>query len=788
MRLFLLILIVFHSLILLGQESENVFPDRVATNMATQLAVFRQEKIYLHTDRSTYQAGDRIWFKAYLRDASDVRRIPASRYVYVELIAQRDSLVSRVKVRPENDSHHGYLEIPFDLKAGNYTLCAYTKAMANVGQDYFFKKSLQIGHVSSSVEEQKASVDYQVAVFPEGGYLLEGKLCRVAFKAMNEQGWGEEILYAELTDHEGTVVKDHIRSFHLGMGSFSFIPEKGKNYTLNCRNVAGIWKQVVLPAAQTTACGLVVNWRNDEKLAVRVLKGAESQGSSLYLVIHKGGSLLYAEQWKPSTPYMIFSKELLPQGVLNLLLLDETGRVLSERLAFCRKTSENPQLHFTSGRDFYPTREKVTASLSVRDVDGNPLSGHLSVAVTDDNAITPDSTISIQSTFLLTSELKGYVEYPDYYFNHPSAQTDEALDQLMMIQGWRRYDIPKVIKGIIDYPEIKPEIQPSLSGKVVGLVSSKGLKGSRISILSPKETWYALLETDDQGYFYYNDYEYADSTLFYLQAYTQKGTDRLRLKVDRDTFPVMKALKNRLDFSSHPANRNYRYDTHGMHIIDLPEVIATAVRREKRLTPYSISATDIIDQEEIKRYRQPNLRMALAYMTGKGIQRIEGNNIILTGNADRKGPALVMLDGVIVEDLDLEMILAENVEQIEIIAPYKGAIFGSRGEYGAVNIVSRYEGFDAERLDMTILAPLGYQRPVEFYSPQYETGIQRKQPEMDYRSTLYWQPVLTPDEEGIASFDFYTSDAFPTTYSVVIEGITGSGQLVRKTGTIKIGK
>ena len=78
--------------------------------------------------------------------------------------------------------------------------------------------------------------------------------------------------------------------------------------------------------------------------------------------------------------------------------------------------------------------------------------------------------------------------------------------------------------------------------------------------------------------------------------------------------------------------------------------------------------------------------------------------------------------------------------------------------------------------------PLGYQTPVEFYSPKYDTATKKNDEIPDLRTTLYWSPKLVTDEHGNTSFSFYTSDQ-PGSYFVCIEGVSDTGELVH---TIKI--
>lgn len=780
-----------------AQEKTAVSLEKIAENISMQRLVFPQEKIHIHTDRSAYFTGDKIWFKAYLTAASDFKLIPSSRYIYVELISPTDSLVHRIKIKPENNLHYGHINIPIRLTPGNYTLYAYTKNMQNLGDDYFFRKQIKIGEPLEKTQTKRNAVDYQVSVFPEGGYLLEGALCRVAFKALNEKGLGEDIIEAELTDDTGGVVRSEISSTHLGMGVFSFTPESGKQYILNCKSKEGVWQNVKLPSAKTNQCGIVANWRNDQKLAVGLLKASAWKESPLFLLIHQGGTIQYASEWQQNKPYILLPKEALPEGILHILLLNNDGNIVSERLVFCKQETQTPQCLFSTDRKEYATRDLVSATLHLSEADGTPLQGHFSVAVTDNNAMSVDHHTSIQASLLLTSELKGYIENPGYYFLNESLQVENALDQLLMTQGWRRYDIPEVVKGKITYPQHQSELTSSISGRISDLVFSKCPKDAQVALLSPRDSLYVLLKLDDAGYFKYTGFEYPDSCEFNLQGYTRKGTDRLRIYVDKDTFPVNKwspaglfsqKTKQDTDTLVNTLYQNARYDESGMRIVDLPEVVTTAIakKKEEQRSIFSISATNIITREDIETYKQPNLRMILQYMQGKGIRSVGSDTIILSGRPD--GPALIMLDGIITEGLNFDMIPNSQVEQVEIIAPYKGALFGSKGRGGAVNIITRYEADDKPQFNTAMLKPLGYQKPIAFYAPIYETESQRKRPEIDYRTTLYWNPTLLPDALGKATFQFYTSDASSHAYSVVIEGITTTGKLIRKVEEIQLKK
>ena len=121
---------------------------------------FPQEKVYVHTDRSNYMGGDTIWMRAYVTDASSHIPVNASKYLYVELKAPSDSVLTRVKIKESNGIYAGYVALPMSPIEADYTLIAYTAFMDGLGEDYFFKKTLRIGNPISTKHEISTAYTY----------------------------------------------------------------------------------------------------------------------------------------------------------------------------------------------------------------------------------------------------------------------------------------------------------------------------------------------------------------------------------------------------------------------------------------------------------------------------------------------------------------------------------------------------------------------------------------------------------------------------------------------------
>jgi TonB-dependent SusC/RagA subfamily outer membrane receptor len=775
--------------------------ESIQDSIDRQIAVYPHEKLHIHTDRDCYVPGEKIWFKAYPVDAITHQTPTKSRYIYVELINSSDTLVERVMVRQSADSmYYGHIFLSDASPEGYYTLRAYTRFMENMGDDYFFKKSIRIGKIvpgkdAGRKKKKRTAKDYEVTFYPEGGSLQEGKICLVAFKALNENGAAENIT-GTVEDVEGNVICD-VNTYYSGMGRFSLAVEDNRDLYLKCKNTGGVEKKFKLPKAQNTCSIKVVKARNN--LYVSVNKSPAYTGNQLHLLIHNRGRILYFAPWDETREYLVFLKKLFPAGISQLLLLDGNMNPLSERLIFS-KTEDETKLAFSTGKTVYGKREKAVAEIHVTDSEGNAVSGNLSVAVTDDQDIRPDTAVTIQSTLLLSSELKGYIENPAYYLQD-DPKADFALDLLMMVHGWRRYDLPEVIKGNIKYPETAFEKTKYITGQVKTLLREKPVDNGEILMFS-SDGGFGMTTTNSLGYFSFYGFDIPDSVRFFVKASNKKGSERVLLNVPSETYPRLRhipGLPDDFEDASgmdsvfiEKAEQRAQYDD-DMRVINLPEVVVTAKRKvdkrdEARLQNWMNSSSDVtIYREDIE--KRHALRVVDLLMGVAGVMVSGNGSISIRGG----GAPLILIDGMIMEAMEgtevLDMLNVDDVESIDVFKGPSAAIFGMRGGNGAISITTRRGSTDFESnlaLNYASIAPLGFQKPVEFYSPKYDTPQEKRDAKPDYRTTIFWKPNVLISDEGKASFEFYTAD-FPTTYSVVIEGISSEGLIIRKTEKIVVG-
>ena len=520
-------------------------PSLYANPFIEQIEHYPQEKLHVSTDKDSYIAGDTIWLRAHCADAATHRPIAASRYVYVELRDDRGSLVRRIKLLSRDSVYSGYLPTQSLERFGDYSLTAYTLYMRNPGPEYFFKKPLTIRPYRESRRTQRnTSVrkvsDFDVSFFPEGGYLIDGYDCCVAFKALGDDGGSVEVAGVVKNDREE--VLDTLRTLHGGMGCLRFTPHTGERYYAECTMAGGKTERFDLPASNNLACVLRV-LQTERDFTVMVQSGRPLP-KGLRLLVHCRGNLCYFREWNDDLPSLIFRRSDLPGGILQILLLDKAGNALSERLVFNRGeelATTDVQIGGTLEQ-----RTKVTLAVTATDPDGGPAAGDFSIAVTDRAAVPSATSGSIYSTLLLTSELRGTIETPDWYFEGRDAARVAALDALLLTQGWRRYDVPELMKKEYVEPQYPLEVGQEITGRISksGLWNrKKKLSRYEMRMIVPSLHYVTKCAVDDTGAFALNGFDFPDSTLYVLRPAAVRGSmPEATVKVARDSFPEVGTL------------------------------------------------------------------------------------------------------------------------------------------------------------------------------------------------------------------------------------------------------
>ena len=624
------------------------------------------------------------------------------------------------------------------------------------------------------------SKTFDVAFFPEGGHAAQATTIKMAFKAMDADGLSTEI-EGQVLDDEGQVCAD-FKSLHLGMGSFRMYYAPGKKYHAVCTDGTGVSKRFELPEPSPDAISLNTLWAKNH-LRVSLSKSPDTAlGTSLMLVAHLRGIVLYAQPWDGKQPYVDFEKDFFPAGIVHFLLIDEGRNILSERLVFSMQEGALAQTEVRLDRENYLTREKVEMDISVKDINGSPMSGNFSLAVVDKTDVKPDTVSNIVSTLLLTSDLKGYIESPLSYL-HDNRSSSYALDLLMMTQGWRKYNIPEVLKGNVTRTlAYSPELGDEVSGKVEGFFSA--LKDGNISLLAVKDSLIGteLTKPGQDGRFVFSGLEYPNGTQYIVQALSKKGSSKVFIELEPyKSFPaprfgfIPRFEKPHIEeYFMAKMDQKYTIEN-GMRVYNLAEVIVTARRGQVRKTEspfYSVATSKVLTEEDVKEGNFLSVFDLLRRLPGITVR----NEEVFYRNA----PLMVLLDNIPEENFDFNMLNVDDIKDVFYSpATSVGALYGAAAMNGAIVVTTKNGFVQKNKMSSNIqtVASVGYQQTVEFYSPAYDTKAKKESTTPDLRSTIYWNPNVQVDESGMAHVSFYTADS-AADYGVVIEGVCTSGNLI----------
>lgn len=640
--------------------------------------------------------------------------------------------------------------------------------------------------------------DFDITFFPEGGNLLSHTVNKVAYKAVNPSGLGEDI-----TGYIINTVGDTLSTFqssHLGMGVLILNGNSNQSLFALCRNAAGMEKRFTLPKFQERGLSLKVDWRKDNLYLSINKPRTHTLSQKLYLVIHCRGTVLYSEAWNNQKETVFFASSALPSGTLHALLLDENFNPVSERLVFNRSELDMTASSFSTQKSDYTLREHVVATVSATDMEGRPLQGSVSVSVTDNDVINPNNPIIILSTLLLTSDLQGHIEYPANYFTE-GQENRVNLDLLMLTQGWRRYDVSKIIRRDYEYSSTSVEVNQQISGSVLtGFNKNRAAKSHPILLLDMDNGKTSETETDNKGRFVFNNLSFPDNTRFMVQAKTPSVRNRPVIEVDNDLFVAPQGF---MPFSPQTTINSHHSEPHaeddfftainqksntiaGMRHYQLQEVVVTGSKKEKLQRASHWASSDFsnkITSSEIEQMHPSSMMELLMLTPGLGVI---GDQAFVARyyNGASLPNTYILVDGVETLSQHLNSISPQSVQSVEVLKEPESFVLGANGINGAIIITTKL-GHDAVNLgntdNLTYITPLGYQINKQFYSPKYDTVENNKK--TDERTTIYWNPNIKLSNDGKASFSFYTSDSNPD-YTVIIEGITDDGRIIHQIGAV----
>lgn len=792
--------------IALGLTIDNSALIQIIEKFKKFSTAYPQEKIHIQTDKPYYIAGEEIWLKAYIVTAQENVPSELSKILHVELINQDNEVSKKITLAIDSGKAWGQITLPDSITTGNYRLRAFTNYMRNFDHDFFFEKFITIKNIA---EIDKAKIEANVnkelnaQFFPEGGDLIYGLRSKVGIKVVDKNGIGVNCSGYILDGNQQKVAL--FTAEHAGLGSFALQPLKGQTYKAIIEKSDGSLLPFSLPKIEDSGYSLSINTvGNPNDITVKIATTQNLINSNeLSLIAQCNGKIYFTSTAKMDNAVLTATipKTRFPNGIIQFTLFAEQTP-LAERIVFI---NHNNQIKINiKPENIAAAESKTKLNFSITDENDNPLDGNFSVSVVDAEKVVfrEDDETSILSNLLLTSDLRGYIEQPNYYFNNINPDKERQLDNLLLTQGWRRFVWKDLLADIKIPINFKAEKSLTISGTITNL-NNKPEANAKVSLLSVTNGFDLILDTltDETGRFYFDRLDIPDTVDFFVQAKTAKGSKDVKISIEKNPKSNPKkyiGIPVNMDVyvngSKGLINNNSNFKTDGIRLNEvtiakkkeLKPIVNVLNSKSRNGSANYVVSKDRIENETGSAFNIFNNVPGVKMQEGK-IMRAMANTTSMAPNFQGKPqPMIVILDGHQVEQDVLLTTPASAVEGIEVLVSNYNTVIYENGYWGVLLVTTKMGGYKENysnnilNINMQKISGVGLSQVKEFYKPQIHVDSKLPENQLNYsKSTVYWNPNINTNENGKATVVFPNS--LGKKYKITAEGMDAYGNYGRKT-------
>lgn len=738
--------------------------EKLAEQLQSLAKIRPPEIVYIQTSKDIYESLEDLWFKAYLLDSHTFAPTSLSQTLYLQLLNENTKqVVWQEKYEVQYGFVDGHVFLQDTLSVGDYLLAAYTrysffddsmemKAVRRIQ----LRKELKPNYdgwkepVNLHTQSKKGSIQFNT--FPEGGNLVSGIQNKLAFKAVNTDGIPLNI---QGTLYEDTIPLVKFKSSHAGMGSMEFTPLVGRKYYIRLSEPATD-SAFLLPQVYPEGISLRLVARDKEFLQFIVSQSPSLQKRSVYLrgqvrdIVYCIAKGVLNNELKIKIPL----KEFPCQGIAEFTLFTDGLIPVAERLVY---VNPNKKLYIETqlNKERYETKEKATLKITVKDENGEPIRANLGVSVYDKLYQNPANPVNILTHCYLTSQLRGNIYDPAYYFDNKNEDMKEALDLLLLTQGWRRYVWSE--STLKEREQVKQQvIFDGVDGEVHATAKLKKAQTMQqfVMVFYPgKNENNDLIMADSSGKFMITSQHLkkGQGSYVYLKPMVPvEFKPRIRLS---DPFQTINEIRRTKEIS-----------------YPLPEPIVI-IKEDNPIDPY------------VEGHK--TIKLAEVTVTARGTSTFRDKYIgHLDSLAKLDIPIWVCKHGYLEgykvgyshECNDTTRTMPIEGKTYRLIK-YENIGRGFKIVRDVYDISFHYPKFtEEELLKMNNLSRVkAYYTNREFYQVKYDYTSGQEQV-VDFRNTLFWAPSVITDTNGEATLEFFCSD-INTGFVGSIESVSNEGLL-----------
>ena len=809
-------------------------------------SLFPQEKVYLQFDNSAYFQGENIWFKAFVTNATTLQRAP-SKVLYVDLVTPGGLVAETRKLKVVDGQADGVFPLVdpstgqargvrgmLNYPSGFYEIRAYTQNQLDFSQEAIFSRVIPVytrprhdGDYDNSkvIEEKKPELDPQrektdvqkrdieVAFYPEGGDIVQGLPCNVAFKATGPDGLG---LDGQLILREGA---EPVRTVHDGMGAVLFTRDQKAGAQAQFISADGEKRRVTLPKAVKSGYSMIVSENTDSTLKAMAYRTADRTEKELGLVVTCRGEVVHFSKIAAADSMAIdIVSGNWPLGVCRMTLFTKEGMILSSRSLFHSNADfKAPGIEVSTDSLISMPFGPEVLNFTLKDRDGNPIHDRFCLSVRDVKDYGSGNTDNLMSNLLLSSDLRGYIQNPAWYMESGDDMHRRALDLLTLVQGWERYAWT-TMTGQDGWTE-KHRVEDSLTmnGWVMSYFNYEKLENVEVmATLTPQDkSRFEQFEyvTDTTGYFGFDLADFYDNARFSISLMQRRSNGKLkypkqtRIRFERADIPDPRTVDIvEKDLSEHnwmrfdPADEKKVNDTSKDEFgnivnMDMGIVLDDVdIEARRQFVDYdTFHAWDARKDAEMELDMGEYTTDLMGYLLEKGY--IFHNQVYFYVHNSTKyqfqkpfdEPYMIdMIDVKSVMVYDEPMTTYHIKELIPLEVTYHNKHMDTdwflymdtcMTLHRLVDVLTKEDHElnsykDIRNLSKRATTVTGFSRPVEYFAPSYPEGPVPG--EQDFRRTLFWSPNVITDKDGHARVQFY-NNGYSTHFRISGAGITASG-------------
>jgi len=764
-------------------------PDELKKAFAGYNGQVLQEKLFVHTDKRFYLAGEICWYKVYNTDAFFNKPLGLSKLAYIELLDKNNKPVLQSKCALKEGDGDGSLLLPASLTAGKYLLRAYTSWMKNFDAGYFFEKSVTIVNARKMKDGMALATKnkYDIQFFPEGGNLVNGIQSKVAFRVVDQNGKGVSCSGSIINERADTVAS--FASLKFGMGSFLFTPAAAHVYKAIIVLPDSSHNMQEMPVAYNEGYVMHLEEAGNHALKITVQTPAVSNTAPVYLFVHTRGSVKISTGSPLRNGYteFVIDSDKLGAGISHITLFNESRQPVCERLYF-KRPENHLEITTVTDQPEYEQRKKIDISVLSADQNGKTVPADMSMAVYRVDSLTRPDEMDISNYLWLTSDLRGSIESPAYYFTQTSSEVNTALDNLLLTQGWRRFNWQNILQHTLPVFRFTPEYKGHIvRGRVTSNTTGRPVRGVEcfLSVAGTRTQMRGDISNDsgivqfEMNHFYGNDEVFVQAssslrdTAVHVEIINPYTENTPATNTGNWSMPATGTNSLQRGYVSVQVQNSYLGSKLRQQALPVFDTLPFYSQPDKvyQLDDY-VRFTTI---EEILREYVPYVnvrkRDGVFYLPVFDLVRKEFFQV----------DPLVMLDGIPIFDMNKLMAYDPlKIRRLDVVSRvyYLGNMFFG----GIVNFITYTGDLQGYELDpgVTVIDYKTLQLQREFFSPVYETPEQYASRMPDFRSLLHWQPNLKTNKDGKQQTSFYTSD-LSGDFAVVVQGITTDGTTGSKT-------